>query len=116
MPQTATIKTLIGCHESALLAFGGVPKKVLYDNMKTVIIECDAYGRGVHRFDGGFLDYAKHAGFLPWPTFYGVPAVRRAGKKNVTLGAGALRLYNGNRFKPAASGRIVTRGCTTDRT
>ena len=33
--------------------------------MKTVIIERNAYGRGVHRFHAGFLDYAKHAGFLP---------------------------------------------------
>jgi transposase len=59
------VETLIGCHERALLAFGGVPKEVLYDNMKTVIIERNAYGRGVHRFHGGFLDYAKHTGFLP---------------------------------------------------
>jgi transposase len=59
------VETLIGCHERALLAFGGVPKEVLYDNMKTVIIERNAYGRGVHRFHGGFIDYAKHTGFLP---------------------------------------------------
>jgi transposase len=59
------VETLIGCHERALLAFGGVPKEVLYDNMKTVILERNAYGRGVHRFHGGFLDYAKHTGFLP---------------------------------------------------
>jgi transposase len=59
------VETLIGCHERALLAFGGVPREVLYDNMKTVIIERNAYGRGVHRFHAGFLDYAKHAGFLP---------------------------------------------------
>jgi transposase len=32
------VETLIGCHERALLAFGGVPKEVLYDNMKTVIV------------------------------------------------------------------------------
>ena len=59
------VETLIGCHERALLAFGGVPKEVLYDNMKTVILERNAYGRGVHRFHGGFIDYAKHTGFLP---------------------------------------------------
>jgi transposase len=59
------VETLIGCHERPLPAFGGVPKEVLYDNMKTVIIERNAYGRGVHRFHAGFLDYAKHAGFLP---------------------------------------------------
>jgi transposase len=59
------VETLIGCHERAFLAFGGVPAEVLYDNMKTVVLERNTYGRGVHRFHPGFLDYAKHAGVLP---------------------------------------------------
>lgn len=59
------VETLIGCHENAMLVFGGVPIEVLYDNMRTVVIERNTYGRGVHRFHAGFLDYARHAGFLP---------------------------------------------------
>ena len=59
------VETLIACHERAFLAFGGVPKEVLYDNMKTVILERNTYGRGAHRFHPGFLDYLKHAGALP---------------------------------------------------
>jgi transposase len=59
------IETLIACHENALGAFGGVPAEVLYDNMRTVVLERNTYGRGVHRFHPGFLDYAGHAGFLP---------------------------------------------------
>src|SRR5947199_6201880 len=59
------VETLIRCHENAFLALGGVPREVLYDNMKTVVLERNTYGRGVHRFHAGFLDYAKHAGFLP---------------------------------------------------
>jgi transposase len=59
------VETLIRCHENAFLAFGGVPREVLYDNMKTVVLERNTYGRGVHRFHAGFLDNAKHAGFLP---------------------------------------------------
>ena len=59
------VETLIACHEHAFLAFGGVPTEVLYDNMKTVVLERNTYGRGVHRFHPGFLDYAKHAGVLP---------------------------------------------------
>lgn len=59
------VETLIDCHENAFLAFGGVPREVLYDNMKTVVLERNTYGRGVHRFHPGFLDFAKHAGFLP---------------------------------------------------
>ena len=59
------VETLIACHERAFLAFGGVPKEVLYDNMKTVILERNTYGRGAHRFHPGFLDYIKHVGALP---------------------------------------------------
>lgn len=59
------VETLIAAHENALLVFGGVPAEVLYDNMRTVVLERNAYGRGAHRFHAGFLDYARHAGFLP---------------------------------------------------
>jgi transposase len=59
------LETLIRCHENAFVAFGGVTREVLFDNMKTVVLERNTYGRGVHRFHAGFLDYAKHAGFLP---------------------------------------------------
>ena len=59
------VETLIACHERAFLAFGGVPLEVLYDNMKTVVLERNTYGRGAHRFHPGFLDYIKHAGALP---------------------------------------------------
>jgi transposase len=59
------VETLIQAHENALLAFGGVPAEVLYDNMRTVVIERNTYGRGIHRFHAGFLDYDRHVGFLP---------------------------------------------------
>ena len=58
------VDTLIACHEHAFTAFGGVVKKVLYDNMKTVVLERDHYGDGQHRFHAGFLDYAHHSGFV----------------------------------------------------
>src|SRR5438067_1354239 len=59
------VETLIACHEHAFLAFGGVPRDVLFDNMKTVVLERDAYGDGRHRFNPAFRDFAKHAGFRP---------------------------------------------------
>jgi transposase len=59
------VETLIRCRENAFVAFGGVSREVLFDNMKTVVLERNTYGRGVHRFHAGFLDYARHAGFLP---------------------------------------------------
>lgn len=58
-------ETLRSCHEHAFEFFAGVPREVLYDNMKTVVLERNAYGRNMHRFHPGFLDYAGHAGFLP---------------------------------------------------
>ena len=32
--------------------------------MKTVVLERDASGQGEHRFHAGFLDYARHCGFV----------------------------------------------------
>lgn len=59
------LETLIRCHENAFEALGGVPREALYDNMRTVVLERNAYGAGQHRFHPGFLDYARHAGFVP---------------------------------------------------
>ena len=58
------VTTLIGCHERSFAAFGGVVRQVLYDNMKTVVLERDVEGEGAHRYHAGFLDYARHAGFV----------------------------------------------------
>jgi transposase len=59
------LETLIAAHENAFLSFGGVPREVLYDNMRTVVLERNRYGRGRHRFHPGFLDFARHCGFVP---------------------------------------------------
>ena len=57
--------TLRTCHEQAFDEFGGVPKEVLYDNMRTVIQARNAYGKGQHRFHPGLRDFAHHYGFMP---------------------------------------------------
>jgi hypothetical protein len=51
------VEALIRCHEDAFVAFGGICQRVLYDNMKTVVLERDASGQGEHRFHAGLLDY-----------------------------------------------------------
>jgi transposase len=56
---------LLKCHENSFEYFGGVPEEILYDNMKTVVIERDRYGKGKHGFQGGFWDFAKYYGFMP---------------------------------------------------
>jgi len=53
------------CHEQALAYFGGVPREVLYDNMRTVVVERNAFGAGCHRFHRGLWDLARHFGFTP---------------------------------------------------
>ena len=59
------LETLLACHANCFVWFGGVPRRGLYDNMKTVVIERDAYGPKQHRFQPGFLDFAGHYGFQP---------------------------------------------------
>ncbi len=59
------IESLLGCQSRALAYFGGVPRKVLYDNMKTVVIQRGAYGEGLHRFHAALWDQAKTYGFEP---------------------------------------------------
>lgn len=59
------LETLLGCHENAFVFFDGVPREVLYDNMRTVVIGRDAYGPGQHRLQAGFQDFAHHYRFRP---------------------------------------------------
>lgn len=58
-----TFDTMIDAHERFFDAIDGTPQTILYDNMKTVLIDRDAYGRGQHRFHAGFREFAKHHGF-----------------------------------------------------
>jgi transposase len=59
------LDTLLTCHVNCFEWFDGVPRRVLYDNMKTVVVERNAYGPKQHRFQPGFLDFARHYGFQP---------------------------------------------------
>ncbi|MDK2126966.1 IS21 family transposase [Chitinimonas sp. DQS-5] len=59
------LETLLACHQRAFDCFGGVPREVLYDNMKTVILKRDAYDKGQHQYQPTFADFARHYGFAP---------------------------------------------------
>jgi hypothetical protein len=50
-------------HESAFLALGGVPRTILYDNMKSVVSGYDSHGDPV--WHPVFRDFARHWGFVP---------------------------------------------------
>jgi len=45
--------------------FGGVPEHVLFDNTKAVVIERDAYGPGLHRWNDEMKALAEVCGFTP---------------------------------------------------
>lgn len=49
--------------EAALDYFGGVPRELLFDNAKCIMIERDAYGEGAHRWNAKLLEMAKDYGF-----------------------------------------------------
>ena len=51
--------------EEAFEYFGGVPKEVLFDNAKAIMIERDAYGEGQHRWNSALLATAKKYNFKP---------------------------------------------------
>lgn len=51
-----TSETLLRCHSKAFDYFGGVPKRISYDNMKTVVVE--RAGDAV-RFNKNLLEYAS---------------------------------------------------------
>jgi transposase len=55
--------TFLRCHINAFRFFGGVPKEILYDNLKSVVKDRDENGRP--RFNERFLDFAAYYGFQP---------------------------------------------------
>lgn len=58
-----TLSTLLGMHEAAFAALGGVPAEILYDRMKTVLLGLDE--RGEFQWQPTFLDFARYWGFVP---------------------------------------------------
>ena len=57
--------TLCACLREAFDYFGGVPEQVLFDNTKAVVIERDAYGEGLHRWNDELRELAEDCGFTP---------------------------------------------------
>ncbi|RVT46678.1 IS21 family transposase [Rubrivivax albus] len=57
--------TLCDALREAFDYFGGVPAEVLMDNAKSVVIERDAYGPGLHRWNDELLSLSDECGFTP---------------------------------------------------
>ena len=58
-------ETFQQCHINAFEYFGGIPKTILYDNLKSVVIKRDKYGKNNHGFNDNFLDFSKTYKFIP---------------------------------------------------
>lgn len=58
-----TAATLCAGVREALVYFGGVPRHILFDNAKTVVVERDAYGEGLHRWHRSLLALSDEFGF-----------------------------------------------------
>lgn len=57
------LATLLRCHLDAFTALGGVPRQILYDRMKAVVIGEDEQQHVV--YNRHLLDLARHCGFTP---------------------------------------------------
>lgn len=51
------------CHAHAFAYFGGLPRTILYDNLKTAVL--DRLPDGSVHWQPHFLDFAAHYGFTP---------------------------------------------------
>jgi len=59
-----TTATFLAAHVAAFHVFGGVPRSILYDNLKSVVLERDG---DLVRFHPRILDFAGHYHFAPKP-------------------------------------------------
>ena len=58
------LPTLLRCHQEAFAFFGGIPQRILYDNMKQVKLLPGAPGAG-GEWNPLFLDFCGHYGIVP---------------------------------------------------
>jgi len=59
-----TLESFLRCHHAAFVALQGVPRSLLYDNLKAVVLERVG---DVIRFNPRLLDFAGHYHFAPRP-------------------------------------------------
>jgi hypothetical protein len=59
-----TLESFLRCHDAAFVAFRGIPRGLLYDNLKAVVLERVG---DVIRFNPRFLEFAGHYHFAPRP-------------------------------------------------
>ncbi len=58
------LPTLLHAHVEAFRHFQGISRRIVYDNMATVVL---GRSNGKPIWNPGFLEFARHSGFTPWP-------------------------------------------------
>ena len=94
------LETLLRCHQAAFEALGGVPREILYDRMKTVILGVDE--RGEVRWHPQFLDLAQHWGLSAPPVGDTVKTHGRSGMHPKVCDEAPFRGTGGSRLPPIA--------------
>ncbi len=59
------VSTWLRCHQHAFEYFGGVPREILHDNLKTAVLSRGTGGK-IH-WNSRYLDFAVYYGFSPYP-------------------------------------------------
>lgn len=75
-----TMEHFLGCHQRAFECFGGVPQKVMVDNLKSAVLKRITGREPV--FNPKYLDFANHYGFRIVPC-----GVRKGNEKGVVENA-----------------------------
>jgi transposase len=93
------------CHQHAFTYFGGVPREVLHDNLKSAVLERDA--AGIIHWNARYLDFATHCGFRP----HACAPYRAQTKGKVENGVGYVRknFWPGLTFRDLADLNAVAR-------
>jgi len=93
------VKTFIQCHINAFKFFGGVPKTVKIDNLKSAILEASFYEPLYQR---EYLNFAKYYGFAPIPCRIATPTDKGKAESNVKYVKNGFfkgRLFKGSTFE-----------------
>lgn len=89
-----SVKTFIQCHINAFKFFGGVPKTVKIDNLKSAILEASFYEPLYQR---EYSDFAKDYGFAPIPCRIKTPTDKGKAEANIKYVKG--NFFKGKIFK-----------------
>ena len=60
-----TMAVLMEGLESAFASFGGVPRELLFDQMRSVVVSDERIGGGTLMLNAEFVRFAAHWGFTP---------------------------------------------------